>query len=63
MNAAGEAYGQVSLARLLPLRAVTGELRAVPQSGRFVNHMQRQNISLLRRWEDVASNSVLSAPC
>ena len=35
MNAAGEAYGQVSLARLLPLRAVTGELRAVPQSGRW----------------------------
>ena len=33
MNAAGEAYGQVSLARLLPLRAVTGELRAVPLSG------------------------------
>jgi len=32
VNAAGEAYGQVSLARLLPLRAVTGELRAVPHT-------------------------------
>ena len=48
-----------------PAERLTGcvPTQKVPQSGRFVNHMQRHNISLLRRWEDVASNSVLSAPC